>query len=79
MYMKAIQVTLDEKLLAKLDADDEVRRDGRSAVIRRATAEYLRRRRKHRIAEQYAKAYGGRPGLGTELEDWESEGAWPAQ
>ena len=79
MYMKAIQVTLDEKLLARLDADDEVRRDGRSAVIRRATAEYLRKRRKHRIAQQYAKAYGHGSGLGTEFEDWEAEGVWPEQ
>jgi metal-responsive CopG/Arc/MetJ family transcriptional regulator len=34
--MKAIQVTFDERLLCQFDADDEVRRDGRSAVLRRA-------------------------------------------
>jgi len=34
--MRAIQITLDERLLADLDADDEVKRDGRSAVLRRA-------------------------------------------
>ena len=44
--MKPIQVMFDEKLLAHLDADDEVRKDGRSAVMRRAVADYLRR--KHR-------------------------------
>lgn len=77
--MKAIQVTLDDALLARLDADDEVRRDGRSAVIRRATAEYLRRRRKHAIADQYARAYGANPDLGDEFSGWENEGAWPEQ
>jgi metal-responsive CopG/Arc/MetJ family transcriptional regulator len=77
MYMKAIQVTLDDELLAKLDADDEVRRDGRSAVIRRATAEYLRKRRKRVIAERYAAAYGGTGGLSSEFEGWEGEGTWP--
>ena len=41
--MKAMQMTIDEQLLARLDADDEVRRDGRSAVIRRAIDAYLRR------------------------------------
>ncbi len=75
--MKAIQITLDEELLARLDADEEVRRDGRSAVLRRAAAEYLRKRRKRAIADQYARAYAGRPGLGREFDGWEEEGAWP--
>ena len=77
MYMKAIQVTLDEELLAKLDADDEVRRDGRSAVLRRAAEEYLRRRRKRAVADQYANAYGAKPSLGTEFDGWQEEGSWP--
>jgi metal-responsive CopG/Arc/MetJ family transcriptional regulator len=77
--MKAIQVTVDEALLARLDADDEVRRDGRSAVIRRATDEYLRRRRTRSIADQYARAYGANPDLGDEFRGWEHEGAWPEQ
>jgi metal-responsive CopG/Arc/MetJ family transcriptional regulator len=77
MSMKAIQVTLDEALLARLDADEEVQRDGRSAVLRRAADEYLRRRRKRTIAEQYARAYGANPNLGAEFSGWEDEGAWP--
>ncbi|PYR86414.1 MAG: hypothetical protein DMG19_13085, partial [Acidobacteria bacterium] len=43
--MKTIQITIDEALLAKLDADEETKRNGRSAVLRRAAAEYLNRRR----------------------------------
>jgi metal-responsive CopG/Arc/MetJ family transcriptional regulator len=77
MYMKAIQVTLDERLLARLDADEEVQRDGRSAVLRRAADEYLRRRRRRSIAQQYAKAYGAQGDLGEEFTGWASEGAWP--
>ena len=77
MCMKAIQVTFDEALLARLDADAEVRRDGRSAVLRRAADEYLRRRRKRTIAEQYAKAYSNDAGLGDEFGGWEHEGTWP--
>ena len=76
VYMKAIQVTVDDALLARLDADAEVRRDGRSAVLRRAADEYLRRRRKRAIAEQYTKAYGG-GGLTDEFSGWEQEGTWP--
>lgn len=75
-YMKAIQVTLDETLLARLDATEEARRDGRSAVLRRALSEYLGRRRRSEIAEAYARAYG-EVGNMDELAGWESEGVWP--
>jgi metal-responsive CopG/Arc/MetJ family transcriptional regulator len=75
--MKAIQVTLDDDLLARLDADEEVRRDGRSAVLRRAAEQYLRRRRQRAIRQQYLEAYGTGTGLGPEFSGWEDEGAWP--
>lgn len=77
MNMRAIQITLDEALLARLDADAEVRRDGRSAVIRRATDEYLRRRRRQVIADQYANAYGAGVDAAEELRGWANEGSWP--
>jgi len=73
--MKAIQVTLDEPLLSALDADDEVRRDGRSAVLRRAAAEYLRRKQRQSIADAYRRGYGGAPD--AELVDWTDQGTWP--
>ncbi len=39
--MKAIQVSIDGKLLQQLDADPDVCRDGRSAVLRRTLSAYL--------------------------------------
>ena len=75
--MKAIQVTLDEQLLARLDATEEARKEGRSAVLRRALAEYLARSRRSEIAEGYARAYG-ESGVAGELAGWEGEGVWPA-
>jgi metal-responsive CopG/Arc/MetJ family transcriptional regulator len=72
--MKAIQITLDERLLAKLDTDEEVKRDGRSAVIRRAVFEHLRRKRRSSIAAAYRRAYG--KGANQELQGWADEGAW---
>ena len=75
--MKAVQVLFDEPLLRRLDADDEVRELGRSAVLRRAAAEYLRRRRAKRVSEMYRKAYSKADGLGDEFAGWESQGAWP--
>lgn len=75
--MKAVQVLLDEALLRRLDADEEVKQDGRSAVLRRAAAEYLRRRRARNIAESYRRAYARGDRLGDEFEGWEREGSWP--
>ena len=48
--MKAIQITFDEDLLEELDRDPEVRREGRSVVLRRAAFDYLRRKRRSAIA-----------------------------
>ena len=47
--MKAIQITVDERLLAKLDGDAEVKREGRSAVIRRALTEYPSKKQRSAI------------------------------
>jgi metal-responsive CopG/Arc/MetJ family transcriptional regulator len=75
--MKAIQVMLDERLLEKLDATEEVQKEGRSAVLRRAVEAYLRERRRASIRAQYRKAYRGAEGLGREFAGWEEQGVWP--
>jgi len=75
--MKAIQVSFDEGLLEALDATEEVRKHGRSAVLRRAVEDYLRHMRQRTIAERYEKAYRSDPGLGKEFDGWENEGRWP--
>jgi mRNA interferase MazF len=74
--MKAVQVLFDETLLQRLDRDPEVKRDGRSAVLRRATADYLRRVRRKEIGEAYQRAYGDKSGLGEEFAGWEDQGTW---
>lgn len=75
--MKAIQITIDEELLRRLDATAEVQREGRSAVIRRAAEEYLLRRQRQQIRERYEAAYGDGAGLEDEFADWEGQGVWP--
>jgi metal-responsive CopG/Arc/MetJ family transcriptional regulator len=72
--MKAIQVTLDDALLEQLDRDEEVKRDGRSAFLRRAAGFYLQHRRAREIAAAYERAY--RAGA-ADLEGWSDEGVWP--
>ena len=75
--MKAIQITVDDRLLARLDADPEVKRLGRSAVFRRAVEAYLAHRRRRSIADAYRRGYGSGAGLGEEFEGWSEEGVWP--
>lgn len=77
--MKAVQVMLDERLLTELDATEEVRQEGRSAVLRRALAAYLRRRRRESIAGGYERAYRDEDGLGREWDSWEEQGVWPVE
>jgi metal-responsive CopG/Arc/MetJ family transcriptional regulator len=77
--MKAIQVSFDEELLRELDATDEVKREGRSALMRRAVTEYLQRRRQQWVADQYRKAYADGGGLGEEFSRWEDQGRWPSE
>jgi metal-responsive CopG/Arc/MetJ family transcriptional regulator len=75
--MKSIQITFDETLLAALDATEEVKKDGRSAVMRRAVEMYLKRRRNWEIAERYRNAYAADGGSLEGFEGWEDQGAWP--
>ncbi len=70
---------MDQDLLADLDATEEVKRDGRSAVLRRAAAEYLLRHRNREIRERYREAYGSECDLGPEYAGWEEQGAWPEE
>jgi metal-responsive CopG/Arc/MetJ family transcriptional regulator len=77
--MKAIKITIDSNLLSELDATEEVRKEGRSAVFRRALADYLRRRRREAIAATYARAYRRSGALSHEFEGWEREGQWPPE
>lgn len=74
--MKPVQVLLDEALLEALDATSEVSREGRSAVVRRALAEYLARRRDEEIRMRYRQAYTAEGGLGSEFAGWEEQGTW---
>jgi metal-responsive CopG/Arc/MetJ family transcriptional regulator len=73
--MKTIHITVDEKLLATLDANEETKREGRSAVFRRDVAQYLKHRQRESIAQRYREGYSKRPGLGPEFKGWENEGA----
>jgi metal-responsive CopG/Arc/MetJ family transcriptional regulator len=75
--MKAIQVTFDETLLERLDRLPAVRQRGRSAVLREAATEYLRRLENEEIDRRYAMGYGSSGAIQSELQQWDEEGVWP--
>lgn len=80
MYMKtAVQVTIDEELLRRIDRDPEARKIGRSAFLRRAAEAYLRRSAAKRLREQYVKAYQ-EPPFPDAFGDWPPGGSeWPVE
>jgi hypothetical protein len=77
--MRPVQVMFDERLLAKLDADEEVRKAGRSAVVRRIVSDYLRRKTESAIDSRYRKGYADGTALGPDFDGWEEEGVWPTE
>lgn len=75
--MKAIQFTLDETLLKRVDADPEVRASGRSAFLRNAIEEYLKRRRERSIRDAYPRGYRAKPVRPGEFETTTEALVWP--
>ena len=75
--MKPVQILIDEELLAGLDQDEEVRRGGRSKVLRGLIAAYLDSRREARLDLQYRRGYGDNLGVSEDLGGWDEEGSWP--
>ncbi len=77
LYMKAIQVTFDERLLAHFDADPEVKKEGRSAVLRKAVIAYLKGRRSREVDARLERGYRKHPPV--EFAEWAEEGVWPGE
>ena len=72
--MKAIQITVDEELLKRVDSCQEVRSRGRSAIFREAVDAYLARIEAEEIDRAYEVGYGAAPP--DEFDDWPAEAAW---
>ena len=77
--MKPIQVTFDETLLARLDRHPMVRERGRSAVLREAAAEFLKRDEARAIDRRYREGYGSAATSDCELKEWAAQGEWPEE
>ncbi len=78
MPARAVQISVDSDLLDQIDADSEVRENGRSAFIRSAVQLYLKAKERRAIEARLAQAYTGQAGsLLDEVEVLMGRQAWP--
>jgi metal-responsive CopG/Arc/MetJ family transcriptional regulator len=77
--METIQVVLDAKLLRAADRATRRTKVNRSALIRDALREHLKRLAVRELEERDRKGYQMAPREDHELSGWESEAAWPAE
>jgi metal-responsive CopG/Arc/MetJ family transcriptional regulator len=77
--METIQIVLDEKLLQA--ADEAARRTNRnrSALVRDALREHLRRLEIGAKEERDRRGYSRRPQSSGQSRLWEAEAAWPVE
>ncbi len=75
---RAVQISFDPELLERIDADPEVRREGRSAFVQTAVRSYLESRDKEELDTRIAKAYAGEAdALLAEIEPLLGRQTWP--
>lgn len=77
--MVAIHIVLDKKLLRATDQAARQTKRNRSALVRDALREYLRRLEAHSRAHRDRQGHSGRPQPPDESRVWEAEAAWPAE
>jgi metal-responsive CopG/Arc/MetJ family transcriptional regulator len=74
--MRTIRLQLDERLLAGIGLAARELGISRSAFIRTALQEALRRRSAPRREERHRKGYAWHPAVPGEFSGWEAEQAW---
>ena len=79
MATRPVQVSIDEELLRRLDADSDAQRHGRSAFVRTAVRFYLKAKQRREVEAQLGRAYQGRADeLLDEVADMITDQEWPA-
>jgi metal-responsive CopG/Arc/MetJ family transcriptional regulator len=77
--METIQIVLDKKLLQATDQAARQTKRNRSALVRDALREHLRRLEVRAREERDRQGYSRRPQTTDEAVVWEAEAAWPAE
>ena len=79
MATRPIQISMDEELLARIDADAEVSRHGRSAFLRAAASFYLAAKERRETEGRIAEAYRGQADeMIEEVAEFMDLQEWPA-
>ena len=75
--METIQVVLDTKLLRATDFAAKRQKLNRSALIRQALQQHLKRLRELELEERDRRGYLAQPQREEEYRIWEDAAAWP--
>lgn len=77
--MKIAQIVLDERLLQAADRAARRTRTNRSALVRDALREHLRRLDVQAKEERDRRGYSRKPHARDEALAWEAEATWPPE
>ena len=77
--MQIVQIVLDEKLLQATDHAAKRTKRNRSALVRDALREHLRRLKLRASEERDRRGYSQHPQTEAEARGWESEATWPEE
>jgi metal-responsive CopG/Arc/MetJ family transcriptional regulator len=77
--METVQIVLDKKLLQATDRAARRTKRNRSALVRDALREHLRRLEVRALEERDREGYSANAPATTESNLWESEAAWPPE
>jgi metal-responsive CopG/Arc/MetJ family transcriptional regulator len=75
--MEVVQIVLDKRLLDAADQAAKRTRRNRSALVRDALREHLRRLELRASEERDRLGYSRNPQADADAGDWESEATWP--
>jgi metal-responsive CopG/Arc/MetJ family transcriptional regulator len=75
--METIQVVLDKELLRAADRAARKMKANRSALMREALREHLRRLETRAKEDRDREGYARQPLAGDDFLPWESEAVWP--
>jgi metal-responsive CopG/Arc/MetJ family transcriptional regulator len=75
--METIQIVIDSKLRQAIDRAAKRKRVNRSALLREAAREHLKRLHVKDMEERERKAYEAHPQTDEEIFLWEREAVWP--
>jgi metal-responsive CopG/Arc/MetJ family transcriptional regulator len=78
-HMEIVQIVIDKGLLQATDRAARRTKRNRSALVREALREHLRRLEVRAREERDREGYSNRPPPRDESHLWEAEAAWPAE